>query len=138
MDVLLVEDNPGDVRMAAEAFRGSSRRVDLHVVSDGVEAMVFLRQEGAYIDAPRPNLIILDLNLPKMDGREVLTKIKNDNNLKSIPTLILTSSDAEEDVRFSYENSANCYVTKPKDWDTFKHVVRAVNKLWFALRLPAA
>jgi two-component system response regulator len=99
--------------------------------------MAFLRQEGVYVHAPRPNLILLDLNLPKMDGREVLAKIKTDKSLKSMPTIILTSSELETDIQHCYENSANCYLKKPTDWDTFDHVVRSVNKFWFGLaKLP--
>ena len=99
--------------------------------------MAFLRQEGAYVHAARPNLILLDLNLPKMDGREVLANIKADENLKSIPTIILTSSELETDIQHCYENNANCYLKKPTDWDTFDDVVRSVNKFWFGLaKLP--
>jgi two-component system, chemotaxis family, response regulator Rcp1 len=137
MDVLLVEDNVGDVRLAQEAFRHSEQPINLHVACDGVEAMAFLRQEGAYVQAPRPNLILLDLNLPKMDGREVLNKIKADKNLKIIPTIILTSSELDADIQHCYENSANCYIRKPRDWDVFEHVVKSVNNFWFVLaQLP--
>jgi len=137
MDVLLVEDNVGDARLAQEAFRTPEQPINLHIVGDGVEAMGFLRQEGDYVHVPRPNLIFLDLNLPKMDGREVLAKIKADENLKSIPTIILTSSDLDADIQYCYENNANCYLKKPTDWDTFDHVVRAVNSFWFGLaKLP--
>jgi chemotaxis family two-component system response regulator Rcp1 len=138
MDILLVEDNPGDIRLAQEAFRESQNPVNLHVARDGVEAMFFLRREGSHVHAPRPDLILLDLNLPKMDGREVLTKIKTNSDLKTIPTLILTTSIAESDLEYCYENCANCYVTKPKDWDSFVHVVRAVNDFWCgSVKLPS-
>lgn len=133
MDVLLVEDNPGDIRLAQEAFAASKRPVNIHVVRDGVDAMAFLQKEGAYAHAPRPHLILLDLNLPKMNGREVLVKIKTDASLKSIPTIILTSSELEADLQTSYENNANCYVTKPKDFETFVDFVRAMETLWFVL-----
>jgi two-component system, chemotaxis family, response regulator Rcp1 len=133
MDVLLVEDNPGDIRLAQEAFAASKRPINIHVVRDGVDAMAFLQKEGAYVRAPRPHLILLDLNLPKMNGREVLVKIKTDASLKSIPTIILTSSELEADLQTSYENSANCYVTKPKDFETFVDFVRAMETLWFVL-----
>jgi CheY-like chemotaxis protein len=137
MDALLVEDNAGDVRLAREAFRLSKKPINLHVVGDGGEAMAFLRTEGAHVHAPRPHLILLDLNLPKMDGREVLANIKADENLKSIPTIILTSSELESDIQHCYENNANCYLKKPTDWDTFDDVVRSVNKFWFGLaKLP--
>jgi CheY-like chemotaxis protein len=133
MDVLLVEDNPGDIRLAQEAFAASKRPINIHVARDGVDAMAFLQKEGAYARAPRPHLILLDLNLPKMNGREVLVKIKTDASLKSIPTIILTSSELEADLQTSYENSANCYVTKPKDFETFVDFVRAIETLWFVL-----
>jgi two-component system, chemotaxis family, response regulator Rcp1 len=133
MDVLLIEDNAADVRLAQEAFGLSKKPINLHVVGDGVEAMSFLRRNGAYVDAPRPHVILLDLNLPKMDGREVLTILKNDIDLKAIPTIILTSSDARADIEYCYRNSANCYIRKPDDWDSFSHVVRSINSLWFTL-----
>ena len=133
MDVLLVEDNPGDIRLAREAFRLSEKPITLHVVCDGVDAMAFLRKEGAYANAPGPHLILLDLNMPKLDGREVLVKIKTDPNLKHIPTLILSTSAGDSDLQFAYENCANCYVTKPKDWESFAHVIRSIDRLWLAL-----
>jgi CheY-like chemotaxis protein len=137
MDVLLVEDNAGDVRLAREAFRISEKPINLHVVGDGVEAMAFLRTEGAHVHAPRPHLILLDLNLPKMDGREVLAILKNDIDLKAIPIIVLTTSDAKTDIQYCYEHSANCYVRKPDDWDAYSHVVAGINSFWFTLaRLP--
>src|ERR1700685_154506 len=123
MDVLLIEDNAADVRLAREAFRLSTKPINLHVIGDGVEAMPFLRQDGAYVDAPRPHVILLDLNLPKMDGREVLAILKSDIDLKTISTIILTTSDAKSDIDYCYQNSANCYIRKPEDWDSFSNVV---------------
>lgn len=130
IQVLLVEDNPGDVRLTQEAFRNSGKSVRLHLASDGIEAMTFLRQEGVYKDAPRPDLILLDLNLPEMDGREVLALIKEDPNLKIIPTIILTTSDDEADVLISYQLQANCYLRKPEHWDAFDSLVRSINAFW--------
>ena len=135
--VLLVEDNPGDVRLTREAFRDSLTSIHLHVASDGVEAMAFLRREGAYADAPRPDLILLDLNLPRMDGREVLAHIKADDNLKSIPTLILTSSKAESDILRSYQLQANAYLCKPLQLDDFESLVASVGDFWLTkVKLP--
>ncbi len=130
LNVLLVEDNPGDARLTLETFRDANKAVRLHVVSDGVEAMSFLNREGAHAEAPRPVLILLDLNLPKMDGREVLARIKGDASLKTIPIAILTTSDAESDVRKSYELQANCYMTKPVRLEEFETLVRSVNDFW--------
>jgi two-component system, chemotaxis family, response regulator Rcp1 len=130
MDVLLVEDNPGDVRLTREAFRDANMSIRLHVVSDGVEAMAFVRQEAMHADAPRPDLILLDLNLPKMDGREVLARIKNDDNLKTIPTVILTTSGAQADVLRSYQLHANAYVSKPLQLDAFQGLVSCINEFW--------
>jgi two-component system, chemotaxis family, response regulator Rcp1 len=135
--VLLVEDNAGDVRLMQEAFRGLDASIELHVASDGIEAMAFLGREGAYGDAPRPDLILLDLNLPKMDGREVLARIKRDDTLKQIPTVILTTSETEEDIIVSYQLQANCYLRKPAQWDAFDGIVRTINYLWLTKgRLP--
>ena len=135
--VLLVEDNPGDVRLTTEALREGKIPHHLHVVSDGVEAMAFLRREGPYADAPRPDLILLDLNLPKKDGREVLAEIKADENLKRIPVVVLTTSQAEEDILRTYELHANCYVTKPVDLQQFIAVIQAIEEYWLATaRLP--
>jgi len=133
MDILLVEDNAGDVRLLQEAFQSATKPTTLHVVSDGVKAMAFLRNEGAYSTAPRPHLILLDLNLPKMDGREVLTKIKNDSTLCAIPTIILTASDNQRDLQYCWENRANSYIIKPGDLDAFNHLAQVVNNFWFTL-----
>ena len=130
MEVLLVEDSPGDVRLTKEAFRDANPEVHLHVASDGVEAMAFLRQEGERTDAPRPDLILLDLNMPKMDGREVLAQIKKDDLLKTIPTVILTTSAAAEDVARSYQLQANCYLSKPVQLDEFDGLVKSINDFW--------
>lgn len=137
IEVLLVEDSPGDVRLTQEAFRDSGKQVRLHLVGDGIEAMAFLRREGTYADAPRPDLILLDLNLPRMDGREVLALIKSDQHLKVIPTIILTTSDAEADVLISYRLQANCYLRKPAQWDAFDNLVRSINAFWLTrVKLP--
>jgi CheY-like chemotaxis protein len=130
LQVLLVEDNPGDVRLTREVLRDSKIHLFLHVVADGVDAMTFLRREGAHIDAPRPDLILLDLNLPKMDGREVLKQIKQDDGLKTIPTLILSTSEAEVDIGISYQLQANCYLNKPVDLDAFEGLVKSVSDFW--------
>jgi chemotaxis family two-component system response regulator Rcp1 len=130
IQVLLVEDSPGDVRLTREAFRDINAAVRLHVVSDGVEAMAFLRHEGAYADSPRPDLTLLDLNLPRMDGREVLACIKADDVLRTIPTVVLTTSDAEADVARSYQLQANCYLTKPAKYDDFAGLLQSVNDFW--------
>jgi len=128
--VLLVEDSPGDVRLTQEAFREANGAIQLHVACDGVEAMAFLRREGIHSKAPRPDLILLDLNLPKMDGREVLAHIKEDDDLKMIPTVILTTSDAEADIATSYQLQANCYLSKPVQLDAFDRLVRSINDFW--------
>jgi CheY-like chemotaxis protein len=129
-DVLLVEDSPGDVRLTREAFREANPAVRLHVASDGIEAMAFLRREGVHADAPRPDFILLDLNLPRMDGREVLTLIKEDVNLKTIPTVILTTSEADADILHSYELNANAYLRKPVTLEAFEALVRSINDFW--------
>jgi two-component system, chemotaxis family, response regulator Rcp1 len=137
IEVLLVEDSPGDVRLTQEAFRDSGKAVRLHLASDGVEAMAFLRREGIYAEAPRPDLILLDLNLPKMDGRQVLALIKKDKKFKIIPTIILTTSDAEADILISYRLQANCYLRKPAQWDAFDDLVRSINAFWLTkAKLP--
>jgi chemotaxis family two-component system response regulator Rcp1 len=137
IDVLLVEDNPGDVRLTREAFREANASIRLHVASDGVEAMAFVRQEGSYAEAPRPDLILLDLNLPKMDGREVLAQIKRDDHLKTIPTIILTTSGAQADILRSYQLHANAYVSKPLQLDAFQSLVSSINEFWLTkARLP--
>jgi two-component system, chemotaxis family, response regulator Rcp1 len=135
--VLLVEDNPGDVRLTREAFREANMSIRLHVASDGVEAMEFVRHEAAHADAPRPDLILLDLNLPKMDGREVLAQIKGDKDLKTIPTIILTTSGAQADILKSYQLHANAYVSKPLQLDAFQSLVSCINEFWLTkARLP--
>jgi two-component system, chemotaxis family, response regulator Rcp1 len=137
IEVLLVEDSPGDVRLTREAFRAANVSIHLNVACDGVEAMAFLRHEGSHVHAPRPDLILLDLNLPKMDGREVLVHIKEDNNLRTIPTVILTTSDAEADIVKSYQLSANCYLTKPVQLDAFEALVKSINDFWLTkVKLP--
>jgi chemotaxis family two-component system response regulator Rcp1 len=136
-EVLLVEDSPGDVRLTQEAFRATGASIHLHVAFDGVEAMAFLRHEGAQAQAPRPDLILLDLNLPKMDGREVLAHIKRDGDLKMIPTVILTTSDAEADIVHSYQLYANCYLVKPGLLDAFESLVASIADFWLAkVKLP--
>jgi chemotaxis family two-component system response regulator Rcp1 len=137
IEVLLVEDSPGDVRLTREAFREANGSIRLHVATDGVEAMSFLRHEGPHAHAPRPDFILLDLNLPKMDGREVLALIKKDDGLKTIPTCILTTSEAEVDILKSYELQANCYLIKPVQLEAFENVVRSINDFWLTkVRLP--
>jgi len=136
-EVLLVEDNLGDVRLTQEAFRNVAGALRLHVASDGVEALAFLKQEGVHADAPRPDLILLDLNLPKMDGREVLARIKADDGLKSIPTVILTTSDADTDIAESYRLQANCYLSKPVQLEAFEGLVKSINDFWLTkAKLP--
>ena len=129
-DLLLVEDSPGDVRLTVEAFRASCADISLHVATDGLEALAFLKQQGVHEDAPRPDLILLDLNLPLMHGRDVLARIKADVHLKSIPTVILTTSDAESDIAESYKLQANCYLKKPVGLDSFEGLVRSINDFW--------
>jgi chemotaxis family two-component system response regulator Rcp1 len=137
IEVLLVEDSPGDVRLTQEAFHGANPAVHLNVAADGTEAMEFLNREGTHRDAPRPDLILLDLNLPKMDGRQVLAQIKTDSVLKTIPTVILTTSDAESDIAKSYQLHANCYLRKPVQLDAFESLVESINDFWLtAVRLP--
>ena len=137
MEVLLVEDSPGDVRLTQEAFREANMAIRLHVASDGVEAMAFLNHEGAHAAAPRPDLILLDLNLPKMDGREVLARIKADGTLKTIPTVILTTSESEADIVKSYQLQANCYLSKPVQLDAFESLVGSINDFWLTkVKLP--
>jgi two-component system, chemotaxis family, response regulator Rcp1 len=136
-NVLLVEDSPGDVRLTQEAFREANPSVYLHVANDGVEAMIFLRNQGSHVHAPRPDMILLDLNLPKMDGRQVLAEIKKDDKLKTIPTVILTTSEANADVAKSYQLQANCYLTKPVQLDAFEDLVRSINDFWLTtVKLP--
>ena len=138
IEVLLVEDDPGDVLMTREAFEDYKLRNQLHVVNDGADAMAFLRREGEYAEAPRPDLILLDLNLPRMDGREVLQAVKSDAELASIPVVVLTTSEAEEDILRSYSLHANAYVTKPVDFERFIEVVRRIDDFFVSVvRLPA-
>ena len=137
LNVLLVEDSPGDVRLTREAFREANIFIQLHVASDGVEALAFLYQQGRFSDAPRPDLILLDLNLPKMDGREVLPRIKEDAALRMIPTVILTTSEAEADILKSYELRANSYLSKPVELDAFENLVKSINDFWLTkAKLP--
>ena len=130
LHVLLVEDNPGDVRLTLETFRDANKLVRLHLAANGVEAMAFLRRQGPNALAPRPALILLDLNLPKMDGREVLAEVKGDIDLKTIPIVILTTSDTESDITRSYQLHANCYLTKPVRLEEFENLVKSVNDFW--------
>ena len=137
IDVLLVEDDPGDVLMTREAFEDHKVANTLHVVGDGVEALQFLRRQGPYAQAPTPDLVLLDLNLPRMDGREVLAELKADPELRRIPVVVLTTSEAEEDVLRSYSLHANAYVTKPVDFDRFVQVVQQIDDFFVSVvRLP--
>jgi len=131
-EVLLVEDNPGDVRLTREALDETGGSVGLNVVSDGIEALRFLRREAPYDNAPRPSLILLDLNLPKKDGREVLAEIKTDDDLKVIPVVVMTTSDAQLDIRCAYSLHANCYVTKPADFDAYVGLVQSIEEFWLS------
>jgi two-component system, chemotaxis family, response regulator Rcp1 len=133
VEILLVEDNPGDVRLTREALKEGKVYNNLHWAKDGVEALEFLRRQGRFGAAPRPNIILLDLNLPKKDGREVLSEIKQDEDLKRIPVVILTTSKAEEDVLRSYNLHANCYVTKPVDLEKFIVVVKSIDMFWLTV-----
>lgn len=138
VDILLVEDNEGDARLAMEAMRDSKIRNKMHHVSDGEEAMAFLHKEGKYTKVPRPDLVLLDLNLPKKDGRQVLAEIKEDDELKRIPVVILTVSSAEEDILKTYNLHANCYITKPIDLSQFMKVVRSIEDFWLTIvKLPS-
>jgi len=137
VEILLVEDNPGDSRLAHEALKDAKVRNNVSLVEDGIEAMAFLRKEGKYADAPRPDVILLDLNLPKKDGREVLAEIKTDEDLKRIPVVILTVSKDEEDILKTYNLHANCYITKPIDFDQFIKVVKTIEDFWLTIvKLP--
>lgn len=131
--ILLVEDNPGDVDLVRVAIEDNKVCNELYVATDGVEALAFLHREGKYADAPRPDLILLDLNLPRKDGREVLAEIKADEQLKRIPVVVLTTSKQEEDILKAYNLNANCYVTKPLDLDQFLHVVKSIDSFWFGI-----
>jgi len=137
VEILLVEDSPGDIRLTQEAFKEGKLLNSLHVVNDGVEALAFLRRQGKYAQAPRPELILLDLNLPKKDGREVLAEIKADEDLRRIPVVVLTISEAEEDILKSYNLYANCFITKPVEFMKFMDVVGVIEDFWFSIvRLP--
>jgi chemotaxis family two-component system response regulator Rcp1 len=137
IEILLVEDSPADVDLTREALEDTKVHNNLSIVSDGVEALTFLRREGEYADAPHPDLILLDLNLPKKDGREVLAEIKADPRLRRIPVVVLTTSEADQDILRSYDLHANCYVTKPVDLDAFVEVVRSIEDFWLAIvKLP--
>ena len=137
IEILLVEDNPGDVLLTQESLAESKVNNTLHVVKDGVEAMAFVRQEGQYADRPRPDLILLDLNLPRKDGREVLGELKSDEDLRRIPVVILTTSSQEEDVAQAYDAHANCYITKPIDLEQFMKVVGTIESFWLEIvKLP--
>jgi len=137
IEVLLVEDSPGDVRLTKEAFTDAKVHINLHVASDGAKAMAFLKREGEHANAPRPDLILLDLNLPKKDGREVLAEIKGDPKFQSIPVVILTTSSSEADILRSYQLHANCYITKPVGLEGFLTVVRSIDSFWLSVvKLP--
>jgi two-component system, chemotaxis family, response regulator Rcp1 len=137
LDILLVEDNPADVRLTMETLKEEKMYNNLHVVGDGEEALAFLRKEGKYSNAARPDLILLDLNLPKIDGRQVLKEIKSDDKLKTIPVVVLTVSKSEEDIMKSYNSHANCYITKPVDLEQFSKVAKAVQNFWLTIvKLP--
>jgi chemotaxis family two-component system response regulator Rcp1 len=137
VDILLVEDNPGDVRLTKEALRDAKVCNKIFVAKDGVEAMEFLRKEGSFADMPMPDIILLDLNLPRKDGREVLAEIKRDPKLKHIPVAILTSSKADEDILKAYNFHANCYITKPVDINGFVHIMHSLEEFWFTIvKLP--
>lgn len=137
VEILLVEDNPGDVRLTQEALKDGKMKINLHVTTDGEEGADFLFKRNQYANAPRPDVIILDLNLPKKNGRELLEEIKNDLELKSIPVIILTMSKAEEDILRSYKLHANCYITKPIDLNQFFDVIKSIENFWITLvKLP--
>ena len=137
VEILLVEDNPGDVRLTQEALKESKVTNNLSVAEDGVEALAFLKREGKYADAPRPDLLLLDLNLPKKDGRELIEEIKADENLRRIPVVVLTTSKAEEDIIRMYDQHANCYITKPIDFDQFINVIKSIEDFWLTIvKLP--
>jgi chemotaxis family two-component system response regulator Rcp1 len=139
IEILLVEDNEGDVELTQEALSRAKVNNRLHVAEDGLDALQFLRREGAYAAAPRPDLILLDLNLPRLDGREVLAEVKADPQLRTIPIVVLTTSQAEEDIVRSYDLHANCYITKPVDFGQFMKVVQSVHEFWVTVvKLPPA
>ncbi len=137
IEILLVEDNPGDARLAIEALKEAKVRNKLHWVKDGVEAMEFLRRQGEYSNAPRPDVVLLDLNLPRKDGRQVLAEVKSDEDLRRVPVVILTISADEQDILRSYDAYANCYITKPLDLDQFMQVVKSIEDFWLEIvKLP--
>lgn len=137
IDILLVEDNPGDVRLTTEALKASKIRNTIYIVNDGVEAMEFLRRQGKYADVTRPDLILLDINLPRKSGQEVLAEVKTDADLKRIPVVVLTVSKADQDVLNAYNQHANCYINKPVDLDQFALVVKSIEDFWFTIvKLP--
>lgn len=137
IEILLVEDNPGDVRLTREALRDSKIRNSLSVVEDGINALAYLRREGKFQNATRPDIILLDLNLPRKDGREVLSEIKGDPSLRRIPVVVLTTSDDERDIMQTYNLHANCYITKPVDFQQFITIVKSIEDFWFSIvKLP--
>jgi CheY-like chemotaxis protein len=139
IEILLVEDNPGDVRLTREALKDSKLHNNLSVVEDGAEALAFLRRQGKYANAPRPDILLLDLNLPRIDGRQVLEEIKQDDELKRIPVVVLTTSASEQDILMSYNLHANCYITKPVDLNQFITIVKNIENFWFSIvKLPPA
>jgi len=139
INILLVEDNPADVRLTLEALKDERLYNKLIVAEDGAEALEILRQKGKYADQPLPDIILLDLNLPRKDGREVLKEIKNDDKLKRIPVVVLTSSEAEADIVRAYDYNANCYITKPVGWDQFKNIIKTMGDFWFTIvKLPSS
>lgn len=138
INILMVEDNPGDVRLTLEALKDGAAKNRLHVVEDGEQAIAFLNRERGYQDSPQPDLILLDLNLPRKDGREVLAEIKSNKDLRRIPIIVLTTSESEEDICQAYELHANCFITKPVDLDRFLEIVRFIERFWFSVvRLPS-
>lgn len=135
--ILLAEDNPGDARLTEEAFNDAKLDHELHHVKDGLETLAFLRREGTYADAPRPDILLLDINMPKSDGLDVLQQLKDDENLSSLPVIVLTTSNAERDIAKAYTLNANCFVKKPVDFDEFMEVVRGIGNFWFSIvKLP--
>jgi chemotaxis family two-component system response regulator Rcp1 len=137
VEILLVEDNPADIRLIMEVFKDFTIQNEIHVVRDGITAMNFLYKKGEYKNAPKPDLVLLDLNLPRKDGREVLVEIKENEDLKSIPVVILTTSSAKEDIIKTYSNYANCYITKPVDFDQFLRVINSIEDFWLkVVKLP--
>jgi CheY-like chemotaxis protein len=137
MNLLLIEDNSGDIRLIKEVFKESNLEGNLHVVTDGEQAIAYLAKEGEFKDAPKPNLIFLDLNLPKKDGREVLSEIKNNDELKYIPVVVFTSSEADQDIKKSYGLHANCYIVKPFDFDQYNQIISTIRNFWLSVvKLP--